>query len=76
MKLVRTILKYASGTLTRTTEETNALRIFERNTARKICGPVKEKERWRIRAKKEGHITGGRYCKIYKIPLMQIIWSW
>jgi hypothetical protein len=51
---------------TMTTEETNALRIFERNTVRKICGPVKEKEGWRIRKKKEGHITRGTYCKTYK----------
>jgi len=44
-----------SGTWTMTMEQTNALRIFERNTVRKICEPVKGKERWRITAKKEGH---------------------
>jgi len=49
-----------------TTEETNALRIFERNTVGKICGPVKEKEPWRIRTKKKRHITKGRYCRTYK----------
>jgi hypothetical protein len=43
--VVRRILKYAAGIWTMTTEETNALRIFERNTARTMCGPVKEKER-------------------------------
>jgi hypothetical protein len=31
-----------SETWISTTEETNMLRIFERKSGRKICGPVKE----------------------------------
>jgi hypothetical protein len=36
-----------------TTGERNALRIFEMMIVRKICGSVKEGERWRIRMNKE-----------------------
>ena len=32
-----------------TMEDTNMLRIFERKTIRKIHGPIKEGERWKIR---------------------------
>jgi hypothetical protein len=45
-----------------TMEETSALRIFERRNVRKICGPVKEEECWRITTNKEtGNLTHGRY---------------
>jgi hypothetical protein len=36
-----------------TSEEMNALRIFERKIARKIYGPINEGESWRIRTNKE-----------------------
>jgi hypothetical protein len=32
-----------------TTEESNTLRICEKRSVRKIYGPVKKGERWRIR---------------------------
>jgi hypothetical protein len=34
-------------------EETYVLRIYERETARKIYGPVREEERWIVRTNKE-----------------------
>jgi hypothetical protein len=40
-------------TWTAAMEETYVLRINERETVRKIYGPVREGERWRIRANKE-----------------------
>jgi len=46
-------------------------------TVRKIHGIVKG-ERWIIIKKKQqerGHITRGRYCKIYKIPPTNVVWS-
>jgi len=36
-----------------TMEETHVLRIYERETVRKIRGPIREGERWRIRTNKE-----------------------
>jgi hypothetical protein len=36
-----------------TSEEMNALRIFERKIVRKIYGPINEGESWRIRTNKE-----------------------
>jgi hypothetical protein len=39
-----------------------------------IYEPVKEGECWRTRKKQgyKGHITGVRYCKMYKIPPIKI----
>jgi hypothetical protein len=43
-----------------TSEEMNALRIFERKKVRKTYGPIKEGESWRTRANKEiEDILGG-----------------
>jgi hypothetical protein len=36
-----------------TSEEMNALRIFERKIVRRIYGPINEGENWRIRTNKE-----------------------
>jgi hypothetical protein len=58
-------------TWTVTVEETNAPRTFERRIVRKIYGLFEEGEQTLVNENKhrdEGHITGGRYCKIHKIP--------
>jgi hypothetical protein len=36
-----------------TSEEMNALRIFQRKIVRRIYGPINEGENWRIRRTKE-----------------------
>jgi hypothetical protein len=51
--VIRPILTYGSETWTMIVEETKASRIFERKIVRKIYGPVKGGERWRIRTNKE-----------------------
>jgi hypothetical protein len=51
--LIRPILSYGSETWTVTSEEMNALRIFERKIVRRIYGPINEGESWRIRTNKE-----------------------
>jgi len=38
-------------------EEGRALAVFERKILRRICGPVKEKELWRIRRNEELEAT-------------------
>jgi hypothetical protein len=70
--LIRLVLIYGSEVWTMTTEERNALWIFENKILRKIYGSVREEGRWRIR-NKEGDredVTWERFRKIYKIPLI------
>jgi hypothetical protein len=59
------------------TEERNALKMFERKMARKINGPLKKRRRMENKIKQgdKGHITRGRYCKIYKILPTKMVWS-
>jgi len=47
--LVRPVVTYGSESWTLTMEEERALTVFERKILRKIYGPVKENELWRIR---------------------------
>jgi hypothetical protein len=47
--LVRPVAAYGSESWTLTMEEERALAVFERKILRKIHGPVKENELWRIR---------------------------
>ena len=47
--LVRPVVTYGSESWTLTMEEETALAVFERKILRKIYGPVKENELWRIR---------------------------
>jgi len=46
--LVRPVVTYGSESWTLTMEEERALVVFERKILRKIYGPVKENELWRI----------------------------
>jgi hypothetical protein len=50
--LIREILIYRSEACTRTMEQTKVLRIYERETGRKIHEPVREGERWIIRTRR------------------------
>jgi hypothetical protein len=47
--LVRPVVTCGSESWTLTVEEERALAVFERKILRKIYGPVKENELWRIR---------------------------
>jgi hypothetical protein len=51
--LMRSILSYESEAWALTSEEMNALRIFERKIVRRICGSINEGESWRVRTNKE-----------------------
>ena len=48
-KMIRPVVTYSSETWTLTAKDENNLRIFERQTLRKIFGPVKIDNIWRIR---------------------------
>ena len=51
--LIRPIVAYGSEVWTMTVVDEKSLRIFERNILRKIYGPVREGENWRIRSNAE-----------------------
>jgi hypothetical protein len=51
--LVRPVVTYGSKSWTLTVEEERILAIFERKNLRKIYGPVKENELWRVRRNDE-----------------------
>jgi len=51
--LIRPVVTYDSESWTLTMEEERALAVFERKILRKIYGPVKENELWRIRRNDE-----------------------
>ena len=51
--LVRPVVTYGSESWTLSMEEERALALFERKILRKIYGPVKENELWRIRRNDE-----------------------
>ena len=51
--LVRPVVTCGSESWTLSMEEERALAVFERKILRKICGPVKESELWRIRRNDE-----------------------
>jgi hypothetical protein len=59
---VRPVVTYGSETWTLTMEEERALAVFERKILRKIYGPVKENEMWRIRQNDELENLKKEYC--------------
>ena len=53
------------------------LRIFEQKIVRKICGPKKEGESWRIRTNKEikDILQGEDIVKFIKVAPSKMVWS-
>jgi hypothetical protein len=51
--VIRTVLAYGCETLTLTVKMAEMLDTFERKVLRRICGPVREGEQWRIRRNDE-----------------------
>jgi hypothetical protein len=52
----------------------NDLRVFERKTVRRIYGPVREGERWRIRSNRElEEILEGEDCEICEVPTAGLV---
>jgi hypothetical protein len=49
LTLIRHILTYGAETLAATESELQKLLIFEREILRKIYGPVKDRDNWRMR---------------------------
>jgi hypothetical protein len=50
---IRPVVTYGSETWTHTKSDENLLRIFERKILRKIYGPIRERDTWRIRNNEE-----------------------
>jgi hypothetical protein len=51
--LIRPVETYRAETCTMSAADENALLVFERKVVRRICDPVREGERWRIRSNQE-----------------------
>jgi hypothetical protein len=51
--LIKPVVTYGAETLTMSAADENALHVFERKVVRRIYGPVREGERWRIRSIRE-----------------------
>jgi len=51
--LIRPVITYGAETWTISTEDENALRVFESKVIRQIYGPTKDKHEWRIRTNQE-----------------------
>jgi hypothetical protein len=51
--LIRPVVTYGAETWTMSAADENALRVFEQKVVRRIDGPVREGERWRIRSNRE-----------------------
>ena len=64
--LVRPVVTYGSESWTLTMEEERALAVFERKILRKIYGPVKENEMWRITQNDELEDIKKEYCRFKK----------
>jgi hypothetical protein len=59
--LIRPVVTHGSETWTMLAADENALRVFERKFLRRIYGPVRDGERWRIRSNRElEEILGGK----------------
>jgi len=72
--LVRPVVTYGSESWTISMEEERALAVFERKILRKIYGPVKENELWRIRRNDElkSIIKGENIVRFIKCQI--ILW--
>jgi hypothetical protein len=68
--LIQSVPSYGSEAWATTTDEMNALRIFERKIVRKINEPIKEGERRRRRTDKElkDILLGADTVKLIKCP--------
>jgi hypothetical protein len=51
--LIRPVVTCGAETWTMSAADENALCVFERKVVRRICGPVREGEQWRIRSNQE-----------------------
>jgi hypothetical protein len=51
--LIRPAVTYGAETWTMSAADENALPVFEKKVVRRIYGPVREGERWRIRSNRE-----------------------
>ena len=71
--LVRPVVTYGSESWTLTMEEERALAVFERKILRKMYGPVKENQLWRIRRNDEleAIIKGENIVRFIKLKIIR-----
>jgi hypothetical protein len=72
LTLIRPILTYGAETWAATESELQKMLVFEQKILRKIYGPVKDRDNWRIRTNSElDTLTGGvnivRYIKAQRL---------
>jgi hypothetical protein len=71
----RTVLSYGCEAWTLTARAAETLDVFERKVLRRICGPVKEGDVWRIRTNEELHSIYQAPSISTHIRLMRLRWA-
>jgi hypothetical protein len=66
--LIRPVVTCGAETRTMSAADESALRVFKWKVVRRICGPVREGERWRVRSNREleEFLRGGDIVKFVK----------
>jgi hypothetical protein len=72
--LIRPTVTYGAETWEETENELQKLLIFERNILRKIYGPVKDQDNWRIRTNSELDTLTGGVNIVHYIKAQRLRW--
>jgi hypothetical protein len=74
LTLIRSVVTYEAETWAATENELQKLLIFERKILRKIYGPVKDQENWRIRTDSELDTLTGGVNIVHYIKAQRLRW--
>jgi hypothetical protein len=73
--VIRPVVTYGAETWTMSAADENDLRVFERKAVRRIYGPVREGEWWRIRSNRELEEILGGEDSVKFVKSRRLAWS-